>query len=72
MKPQSVSFSVWELREHKIINQALEGKLTNRQAAEELELTVRQVQRLKIKVREGGVTGLAHGNRKRKPNRLVP
>lgn len=68
MKPQSVSLSVWELKEHKIINQALEGKLTNRQAAEELELTVRQVQRLKIKVREGGVTGLVHGNRERKPN----
>jgi transposase len=68
MKPQSVNLSVWELREHKIINQALEGKLTNRQAAEELELTVRQVQRLKIKVREGGVTELAHKNRGRKSN----
>lgn len=68
MKPQSVSLSVWELREHKIINQALEGKLTNRQAAEELELTVRQVQRLKVKVREGGVKELAHKNRGRKSN----
>ena len=68
MKPQSVNLSVWELKEHKIINQALEGKLTNRQAAEELELTVRQVQRLKIKVREGGVKELAHKNRGRKSN----
>jgi transposase len=68
MKPQSVSLSTWELREHKIINQTLEGKLTNRQAAEELDITVRQVQRLKIKVRENGVTGLVHGNRERKPN----
>jgi transposase len=68
MKLKSVSLSAWELREHKIINQALAGKLTNRQAAEELDLTVRQIQRLKIKVREGGVTGLVHGNRERKPN----
>jgi transposase len=68
MKPQSVNLSVWELREHKIINQALEGKLTNRQAAEELELAVRQIQRLKIKVREGGVKELAHKSRGRKSN----
>src|SRR4051812_5759034 len=68
MKPTSVSLSDWELKQHKIINQALEGKLTNRQAAEELGLTVRQVQRLKIKVREGVVKELAHKNRGRTSN----
>ena len=68
MKPKSVSLSAWELREHKIINQALEGKLTNRQAAEELDISTRQVKRLKIKVREGGVKELAHKNRGRKSN----
>jgi transposase len=68
MNPKSVSLSAWELREHKIINQALEGKLTNRQAAEELDISTRQVKRLKIKVREGGVKELAHKNRGRKSN----
>lgn len=68
MKTKPVMLSAWELRQHKIINQTLEGKLTNRQAAEELELTIRQVQRLKIKVREGGIKGLAHKNREREPN----
>ena len=68
MKPQSISLSAWELRQHKIINQELEGKFTNRQAAEELDISTRQVKRLKIKVREGGVKELAHKNRGRKSN----
>jgi transposase len=68
MKTKPVTLSAWELRQHKIINQTLEGKLTNSQAATELGLTIRQVQRLKIKVREGGVKELSHKNRGRKSN----
>lgn len=68
MKTKSVTLSAWELKQHKVINLTLNGKLTNRQAAEELELTVRQVQRLKIKLREGGVKELAHKNRGRVSN----
>lgn len=68
MKTKSVILTNWELRQHKIINQALEGKLTNRQAAEELNLSTRQIKRLKVKVREGGVKELVHKNRGRKSN----
>lgn len=71
MKTKSVTLSAWELKQHKIINLALEGKLTNKQAAEELDLSTRQIKRLKTKVREGGVKELAHKNRGRKSNNQV-
>ena len=68
MEPKSVTLSARELKQHGIIAKTLEGKLTNRQAAEELKITMRQVKRLKIKVREDGAKGLAHKNRGRIPN----
>lgn len=68
MELKSVTLSVRELKQHAIIAKTLEGKLTNRQAAEELGITMRQVKRLKIKVREGGAKGLAHKNRGKIPN----
>jgi transposase len=68
MESESVTLSARELKQHGIIAKTLEGKLTNRQAAEELGITTRQVKRLKIKVKEGGAKGLAHKNRGRIPN----
>lgn len=68
MIKQLIKLSLKELKQHKIVNRALAGKLTNRQAAEELGISTRQVKRLKIKVRENGTEGLAHKNRGREPN----
>lgn len=68
MEKESVTLSARELKKYEIINKTLEGKLTIKQASEELKITPRQVKRLKIKVRDGGVEGLAHKNRGRQPN----
>jgi len=52
MPTELVKLSQKELKHHEVIRKAFDGKYTNRQAAEELNLTVRQVQRLKIRVKE--------------------
>ena len=68
MELKPVTLSARELKQHGIIAKTLEGKFTNRQAAKELGITMRQVKRLKLKVREDGAKGLAHKNRGRIPN----
>ena len=68
MEKKSITLSARELKQYEIINKTLEGKLTIRQAAEELKITPRQVKRLKIKVRDGGAEGLVHKNRGNQPN----
>lgn len=54
-----------------VIEQAVKGKITNGQAAEVLGLSVRQVIRLKERMRLKGVAGLAHKNRGRTPKHAV-
>ncbi|HHY92975.1 MAG TPA: ISNCY family transposase, partial [Firmicutes bacterium] len=64
--------SAKESRRVFVIEQAVKGKITNRQAAEVLGLSERQVIRLKEKMRVEGVAGLAHKNRGRTPKHAVP
>jgi transposase len=51
----------------RVIEGALAGKYTNRQAALKLGVSVRQIQKLKKKVREQGDAGIIHGNSGRSP-----
>lgn len=64
--------SAKESRRVFVIEQAVDGKITNRQAAEVLGLTERQVIRLKERMKAEGVAGLAHKNRGRIPKHAVP
>src|SRR5579864_3557393 len=72
MATELVKLSQKELKHHEVIRKALDGKYTNRQAAEELNLTVRQVQRLKIRVKENGAKDLAHKSRGKAGRRNIP
>lgn len=55
-----------------LIHAALQGKVTNREGAATLGLSVRQFQRLRRQVREHGARGVVHGNRGRpSPRRLA-
>ncbi|MEW6448273.1 MAG: helix-turn-helix domain-containing protein [Bacillota bacterium] len=54
------------------MEQVLGGKLTIRQAAELLDLSKRQVKRLKGGMKKEGVAFLAHKNRGRKPEHALP
>ena len=59
----------WRLGMVKAVEQ---GRITNREAAEGLGLSVRQFRRLRRQVRERGPQGVVHGNRgRRSPRRLA-
>jgi len=61
-----------EARRPGLVQAALAGKVTNREAAQALKLSVRQFRRLRAAYRRAGVGGLLHGNRKRPAhNRLA-
>lgn len=62
-----------EARKVTIIEELLSGRFTNSQAAELLDLSVRQVQRLKAEATAHGVMSILHKNSRRKPaNALDP
>jgi len=56
-----------EARKVTIIEELLAGRVTNNQAAELLDLSVRQVQRMKAEASTNGVMSILHKNRGRKP-----
>jgi hypothetical protein len=54
-----------------VVQAAVQGKLTSREGAEALGLSVRQFKRLRVQVRQRGAAGIVHGNRgRRSPRRL--
>jgi transposase len=68
---QEVRLTVAQHQRLTTVEAAIQRRLTNRQAAEALGLSVRQVQRLKGKVGRGGPASIRHGNTGRRPwNRL--
>lgn len=71
MAQELIKLSRRELSYHEVITRLIAGKLTNRQAAEELNLTIRQVQRLKLRVDDLGAQGLVHKNRGNVPNNKI-
>ena len=54
-----------------VLNEVNAGKLTNRQAAGLIELSIRQTKRLLAGYRKEGAGALAHGNRFRKPYNAI-
>lgn len=46
-----------------LLKAALAGKITNREGAQALRLTVRQFQRLKVRFKKEGAAGLVHRSR---------
>lgn len=71
MAKELIKLSPRELKYHEVISKVLAGKLTNRQAADELQIGIRQVRRLKPKVKNDGAEGLVHKNRGRIPNNKI-
>ncbi len=63
--------SIQEARRITIIDECIKGIRTNQQAAQLLNLTQRQVQRLKAKAREDGLSAVLHGNRGRSPSHAI-
>lgn len=57
-----------ELKKLKVVEQAIAGEVRQREAAEILELSVRQIKRLVRRVRMKGCEGVIHGGRDRPSN----
>lgn len=64
--------SAKEITKYTIINDAIKGHLKANQAAEELNLSIRQIFRLKKALREEGIDGIIHGNKGRRSPRRMP
>jgi len=64
--------STKELSRYSVIENAIEGYLKVHQAAEELQLSTRQIFRLKKRLREEGIGGLIHGDRGKPSPRRIP
>jgi transposase len=60
---EKVTLSMNEIKRLYVMEQILEGKMTGKQAAERLELSLRQLRRLVVRYRKQGAAGLVHGNR---------
>ena len=61
-----------EMKKALVVEKILDGRMTNREGAEALGLSIRQVIRLKKRYRsEGGMPALAHRNRGRKPKHAL-
>jgi transposase len=54
-----------------VVQAAVQGKLTSREGAEALGLSVRQFKRLRAQVRQRGAAGVVHGNRGRPSSRRL-
>ena len=55
-----------------LLRHCLAGRVSNAEAATALPLSVRQVQRLKVRFKVGGIPALLHGLRGRPSNRRLP
>jgi hypothetical protein len=60
-----------EIKKYDIIKKLVNKELNGTETARILNLSIRQVRRLKKKVREKGIKGLVHGNRGKISNRAI-
>jgi transposase len=72
MDEKRVTLTIKELKRLKVVQEMEAGRMTASEGAEALDLSVRQVRRLKRAYREKGAAGLAHGNRGKGSTRRTP
>jgi transposase len=72
MRPETFTLSQKELQRVSVISACIKGDLACASAAELLSLSVRQIKRLKKRLREDGQAALAHANRGRPSPRRLP
>ena len=71
MVQELISMSNKELSKYKVINNLINKQINGTEASKQLNLTVRQIKNLKVKVIKDGVKGLIHGNRGKRGNRKM-
>lgn len=71
MAQKLIIMSEMEIARYDIIQKLITGKIKVKEASMIVGLSIRQVKRLKVKVREKGAEGLIHKNRGRESNRKI-
>lgn len=66
-----ITLSMKEVERYKVIQKLIEGRLSELEASKMMNLSTRQVRRIKKNVQENGIQGLAHKNRGRISNRKL-
>lgn len=61
-----------ELSRYETIKRLIKGEINGTEAAKQINLSTRQVRRLKFRVRRVGVRGIIHGDRGKSSNRKIP
>jgi transposase len=67
-----ITMSQKELKRLHVIHKVLEGSLTQREAAEVVSLSERQIRRITKRIEAEGDTGIQHGSRGKESNRRLP
>ncbi|MFO7898324.1 MAG: helix-turn-helix domain-containing protein, partial [Planctomycetota bacterium] len=67
-----VTLTVVQVQRYQVIRAAIDRRMTNQEAANALDLSIRQVQRLKRRVEAAGAAGVLHGNEGRDPPNKTP
>jgi hypothetical protein len=70
--PERLELTVRDIDRLRILNQVREGRLTQPLAAQQLEISSRQVRRLCARIRAKGPKGVIHGLRGRRSNHQLP
>lgn len=71
MAQNLINMSNKELSKYEVINNLLSKKINGTEASKQTRLSIRQIQRLKIRVAKDGAKGLIHGNRGKDSNRKI-
>ena len=71
MEQKLISMTEKEISRHIIINNLIDGKINGSDASKQICVSVRQVRRIKAKVKKKGARGIIHGNRGRPSNREI-
>ncbi len=71
MTQKIISMTSKELSRYSVIAKLLNGQINGTEAAKQINLAIRQVKRLKSKVKQFGAKGLIHGSRGKSGNRRI-
>ena len=69
MAQEIITMTQKDLSRYEVISKLIDGHINGSEAAKQLDLCVRQVKRLKVKVKKHGARGIIHGNRGRPSNK---
>lgn len=72
MAKQYITMSQKEIKRYDIIQEALASNLSAKEAGRLLNLSTRQIRRLKVKVKNKGIKGLIHQNRGKPSKKKIP